>query len=129
MQNQYEVVLIYTPVLSADQLKAAIDEFKGILKEHKAKVVHDESWGMRKLAYPIAKKSTGFYYICEFKVEGGEIINPIELALKRDERLLRFMTVRLDKDSIAYSIKRIAKLKDKAKAKPVVTEEKEEETK
>ncbi len=103
--NQYETVFILTPVLSDDQVKKAVIKYESYLKDHGAEIVNHENWGMRKLAYPIQKKSTGFYTLFEFKAEGS-IIKELEVQFKRDERVLRFLTVKLDKHAIAYNEKR-----------------------
>ncbi|MEN8225374.1 MAG: 30S ribosomal protein S6 [Bacteroidota bacterium] len=116
--NQYETVFIMTPVLSDDQMKEAVDKFRKYLKSKKAEIVLDESWGLRKLAYPIQKKSTGFYHLFEFKIEGTEL-EEYELLFKRDERMLRFLTVKLDKHAIAYNEK---KRKKAAEEKAVESE-------
>lgn len=105
MINQYEVVFIMTPVLSDEQMKETAKKFKDLLLENRVEIVNEENWGLRKLAYPIQKKSTGFYYLLEFKSE-GEVINTLEVNFRRDERIIRFLTVKLDKHAIAYSEKR-----------------------
>jgi small subunit ribosomal protein S6 len=112
MTNQYETVFIMTPVLSEDQMKEAVSKFHKLLAEKGAEVVFENNWGLRKLAYPIQKKSTGFYYLIEFKAE-GTAVKDLEIAYKRDERVLRFLTIKLDKHSIAYNLK---KRSDKPKA-------------
>jgi small subunit ribosomal protein S6 len=94
-----------TPVLSEDQMKEAVDKFRKHLKSVKAEIIFDESWGLRKLAYPIQKKSTGFYHLFEYKMDGKELAE-FELMYKRDERILRFLTVKLDKHAIAYNEKK-----------------------
>jgi len=106
MSNRYETVFILTPVLSDEQAKEAVAKFKGVLKDLKAKIVHEEHWGLRKLAYPIQKKTTGFYHLFEFEAEKSEIIAKLETEYRRDERVLRFLTIRLDKHSIAYNEKK-----------------------
>ena len=106
--NQYETDFIVTPVLSEDQMKEAVKKYEDYLANAGAEIVHEENWGMRKLAYPIQKKSTGFYQLIEFKAEGDVIAN-VETELKRDERILRFLTVKLDKHAIAYNEKRRSK--------------------
>ncbi len=108
MTNRYETVFILTPVLSDDQAKEAVEKFKGLLKEEGAKFHHQEDWGLRKLAYPIQKKSTGFYHLLEFESEGSAI-EKLELAFRRDERVLRFLTVKLDKHAVAYNEKKRSK--------------------
>ena len=107
MVKQYETVFIVTPVLSDDQMKETVKKYTDFLSNHGAEIVHTNNWGMRKLAYPIKKKTTGFYYLIEFKAEGS-VINYLEIAYKRDERLLRFLTVSLDKHAIAYNEKKRA---------------------
>ena len=103
--NNYETVFILTPVLSDDQVKDAVKEYVKILKDSGAKIVNEESWGLKKLAYNISHKSTGFYCLVEFDGE-GEIINKLETEFKRDERIMRFMTVALDKHAVKYNEKR-----------------------
>ncbi len=105
MLNNYETVFIMTPVLSDDQMKETVKKFQSFLKEKGAEIVFENNWGLKKLAYPIQKKSTGFYYLIEFKAE-GDLIAELEVVYKRDERLLRFLTVKLDKHAIAYNEKR-----------------------
>ena len=108
--NQYESVFILTPVLSEDQAKEAAKKFKKSLTDLGAKIVHEESWGLRKLAYPIQKKSTGFYHLFEFQAK-PEVVADLEITYKRDERILRFLTLKLDKHAIAFSERRRGKLK------------------
>ena len=81
--NQYETVFILTPVLSEPQMKEAVEKFKGVLLDAGAKIVNEESWGLKKLAYPIQKKSTGFYVLIEFEAE-PTTINKLETAYRRD---------------------------------------------
>ena len=103
--NQYETVFILTPVLSDEQMKEAVKKYEDQLTSRGAEIVHEENWGMRKLAYPIQKKSTGFYQLIEYKAEGN-VIADVETELKRDERVMRFLTVKLDKHAIAYNEKK-----------------------
>jgi len=112
--NHYETVFILTPVLSDEQMKEAVKKYEDFLKDHGAEMLHHENWGMKKLAYPIQKKSTGFYQLFEFK-DDGKVIADYELLFKRDERVLRFLTVKLDKHAVAYSEKRRKKFEDKKK--------------
>lgn len=106
MEKRYETVFILTPVLSDDQAKEAARKFKKTITDLGGKIVNEEHWGLRKLAYPIQKKTTGFYHLLEFAGEGMEIVNQLELTFKRDERVLRFLTVALDKHAVAYADKR-----------------------
>ena len=105
-----------TPVLSEEQIKEAVKKYKDLIAKQGGKVVHEEKWGLKKLAYPIQKKSTGFYHLLEFEVEGAGI-NPYEVAFKRDERILRFLTVKLEKHSLAYAEKRRKNMKAAKEAK------------
>jgi len=111
IMNQYETVFIVTPVLSEEQMKEAVKKFQEYLKAKGAEIVHEEHWGMRKLAYPIQKKSTGFYHLVEYKAD-GQLIADLELAFKRDERIIRFLTVKLDKHAVAYNEKKRRKAKE-----------------
>ena len=103
--NQYETVFILTPVLSDVQMKEAVEKFKGILTAEGAEIINEENWGLKKLAYPIEKKSTGFYQLIEFKAE-PTVIQKLELNYRRDERVIRYMTTKLDKYAVEYAAKR-----------------------
>ena len=116
MLNHYEAVFIMTPVLSEDQMKETVSKFQKYLKDKGAQIVHENHWGLRKLAYPIQKKTTGFYHLFEFQAE-GTVIGDFEVAFKRDERILRFLTVKLDKHAVAYNEKKRANRQEK-KDKP-----------
>ena len=110
MLKQYETVFIMTPVLSDEQMKEMVDKYQKYLISKNAEIVYENHWGLRKLAYPIQKKSTGFYHLVEFKAE-PDTIRDFEVMFKRDERILRFLTVALDKHSLAYNEKKRNKLK------------------
>ncbi len=105
MLNQYETVFILSPVLSESQVKEAVEKFRKIITEGNSEIVHEEEWGLKKLAYPIQKKSTGFYHLFEFKNE-GTIIEKLEIEFKRDERIIRFLTTKMDKYAVAYAEKK-----------------------
>ncbi len=109
--NNYETVFILTPVLSEVQVKEAVEKFQAVLKEAGAKILHTENWGSRKLAYPIQKKSTGFYTLFQFE-GAGDVVEKLEIAFKRDERVLRFLTMKMDKHHVAFAERR----RNKAKA-------------
>jgi small subunit ribosomal protein S6 len=96
-----------TPVLSEEQMKDTVSKFNKFLVDKGAEVMYEDIWGLRKLAYPIQKKTTGFYCLLAFKAEGS-VIADLEIAFKRDERIIRFLTFVLDKHAIAYSEKRRA---------------------
>ncbi len=104
MKN-YETVFILTPVLSDVQMKDAVAKFKGVLVDNGAEIVNEENWGLRKLAYPIDHKTTGFYQLFEFRA-APELINKLEIEYRRDEKVMRFLTIALDKHALAYNEKR-----------------------
>ena len=106
--NQYETVFILTPVLSDDQTKETVAKFKKILTDNGAEILNEEAWGLKKMAYAIDKKSTGFYNLVEFKAEPS-VIKKRETGFRRDEKVIRFLTVKLDKYAAAYAEKRRAK--------------------
>ena len=110
MMNQYETVFILTPVLSDQQMKETVEKFKGILSAGGAELINEENWGLKKLAYPIQKKSTGFYQLIEFKAEPA-LIDKLEVAYRRDERVIRFLTVKMEKYATQYAEKRRNKFK------------------
>ena len=107
MIKQYETVFIATPVLSEAQMKEAVAKYTSYLKERGAEIVYEEDWGLRQLAYPIQKKTTGFYYMIEFKAD-TQVIARLETQYRRDERIMRFLTFAMDKHAIAYAEKRRA---------------------
>lgn len=110
MLKHYETVFIMTPVLSEDQAKETVGKYKKMLTDNGCQIVHENAWGLRKLQYPIQKKTTGFYHLFEFQAP-ATFIAELEVAYKRDERLLRFLTVSLDKHAVAYNLKRKTKTK------------------
>ena len=130
--NKYETVFILTPVLSDDQMKETVEKFKSVLTDNGAAIENEENWGLRKLAYPIENKNTGFYTLIEFEGD-PTIVAKLETAFRRDEKVIRFLTFRLDKYAAEYVIKRRAVRKAKqeeraaqeaaAEAAPVVVEE------
>ncbi len=107
MLKQYETVFIATPVLSDAQMKEAVAKYLDFIKENGGEVVYEQDWGLRKLAYPIQKKTTGFYHLIEFKAEPA-FISKLETQYRRDERIIRFLTFAMDKHAIAYAEKRRA---------------------
>jgi small subunit ribosomal protein S6 len=118
MEKRYETVFILTPVLSEDQAKEAAKKFRKTITDLGGKIINEEHWGLKKLAYPIQKKTTGFYHLLEFSGEGQDILGTLEITYKRDERILRFLTVALDKHAMAYADKRkglVAEGKNKKK--------------
>ncbi|UII24098.1 30S ribosomal protein S6 [Fulvivirga ligni] len=117
MKN-YETVFILNPVLSEEQMKDTVAKFVQVLKDGEANIINEEQWGLKKLAYPIQHKSTGFYNLVEFEAN-PELVDKLETEFRRDEAIMRFLTVSLDKHAIEYNEKRRkgAFRKDKKKAK------------
>ena len=104
MKN-YETVFILNPVLSADQAKDTVDKFVKMLTDAKAEVINVEQWGLKKMAYAIQNKSTGFYNLIEFSAD-TQVINTLETEFRRDESVMRFLTIALDKHAVLYNSRR-----------------------
>lgn len=103
--NNYETVFILTPVLSDTQMKDTVEKFKKILTDSGAEIIHEYNWGLKKLAYPIKKKNTGFYTVIEFKAP-PEAISHLDTEYRRDEKVMRYLTIILDKHAVAYNEKK-----------------------
>ena len=112
--NHYETVFILNPVLSEEQTKEAVGKFTDLLKSKGSEIVNFEKWGLKKLAYPIQRKNTGFYHLVEFKADPTTIA-VLEVEMKRDEKVMRFLTVKQDKHAVDYSVRRREKLSNKKK--------------
>ena len=134
MLKQYETVFIATPVLSEQQMKEAVAKYTKLIADNGGEVVYEEDWGLRQLAYPIQHKTSGFYYLIQFKAEPS-FIATLETQYFRDERIIRFLTVALDKHAVAYAEKRrenrnkpaAPKAEEAPAEAPVAAEEKNEE--
>ncbi len=105
MIKQYETVFIATPVLSEAQMKEAVAKYTDLIKANGGEVVYEEDWGLKHLAYPIQHKTSGFYYLIEFKAD-PQFIAKLETQYHRDERIIRYITVALDKNAAAYAERR-----------------------
>ncbi|MFY9280763.1 MAG: 30S ribosomal protein S6 [Bacteroidia bacterium] len=139
-KTHYESVVVLTPVLSEKMLQDAVSSFEKLITENGGELIHKENWGLTKMAYPIQKKTTGFYQIFEFTAEvDAQIVDKLELAYRRDEQVLRYLCIKLDKHAIKYNERRRngefkkAKIVDNTNAAPVaeakvtpVTSEEEE---
>jgi small subunit ribosomal protein S6 len=116
-KKQYETVIILTPVLSEQQMKDAVAGYRGLITENGGEIIHEENWGLTKLAYPIDKKGTGFYHLFEFTA-GPDFVKTWELAFRRDERIMRYLTLSLDKWAIEFNLrKRSGEIKTSTTAK------------
>ncbi|MBK8491766.1 MAG: 30S ribosomal protein S6 [Saprospirales bacterium] len=101
--NHYEVTFIVDPVLSGDEIKATAQTYVDQLTNVGCTIVHVDEMGLRQLAYPINRRSSGIYYCVEVFNTSGEFLDNLELSLRRDERIMRFLTVRLDKYGVKYN--------------------------
>jgi small subunit ribosomal protein S6 len=122
MLTQYETVFILTPVLSEDDTKKTINNYLDLLKSKGAEIVHQEAWGLRNLRYPVGKKTTGIYHVMEYKSD-GKAIDALEVAFRRDENVLRYLTVKLDKYALKYNNDKRAGLVGRNKRVNVVEKE------
>ena len=122
MLKQYETVFIATPVLSEQQMKEAVAKYTQLIADNGGEVVYEENWGLKQLAYPIQHKTSGFYYLIQFKAEPS-FIETLETQYFRDERIIRYLTVALDKHAVAYAAKRRENKAAKAAAKAEPAEE------
>jgi small subunit ribosomal protein S6 len=113
--NHYETVFILTPVLSDDQVKEAVKKFRDLITAKGGEVIWEEDWGLKKLAYPIQHKKTGFYHLIEFKLD-PEAVKDLDLAFRRDERVIRHLIVKLDKYAAEWAEKRREKMKESKKS-------------
>ena len=109
--NHYETVFILTPVLSDDQVKEAVKKFEDFLTSKGGEIVWKEDWGLKKLAYPIQHKKTGFYHLMEFKLNPEEL-KSLDISFKRDERVMRHLIVKLDKYGAEWAEQRREKIKE-----------------
>ena len=114
--NNYEIVYILNPVLSEKQIEDVMKKIKTSLTSKKGKVVNHENWGLKPLSYPIENKNSGFYNLIEFTAEGN-LISDFEVELRRDESIMRYLIVKLDKDALAWAEKRRNRPKTKTKTK------------
>lgn len=105
MVSQYETVFVLNPVMAEGDCKKTASEYVKFLKESGASIVEETNWGIRQLAYPIQKKNTGYYYIVEYK-GNGDIVKKLETEFRRDENIMRFLTIALDKHSLEYNDKK-----------------------
>ena len=111
--NHYETVFILNPVLSYEQIKETVKKFEDFLTSKGGEMIAKEDWGLKKFAYPIENKKSGFYHLFDFKV-AGEVITPFEVEFRRDERIMRYLTVKLDKHAEAWAEKRRTRNTQKA---------------
>tara|TARA_B100000780_G_scaffold94510_1_gene65773 strand:- start:6506 stop:6850 length:345 start_codon:yes stop_codon:yes gene_type:complete len=112
--NHYETVFILNPVLSESQIEEAVQKYVDFIKTQEGSFTSQENWGLKRLAYPIENKKSGFYHLFEYAAP-NEVVSALEVEFRRDERVMRYLTVKLDKHSLAWAEKR--RKKNKAKSK------------
>lgn len=103
--RQYECTFIIDPILSGDEIKQTAQMYVDHLKEQKCEIIHFEAWGIKQLAYPINRRTSGAYFTAEFTIaeQAGNLIEEMELAFRRDDRVLRYLTIKLDKHAVKYN--------------------------
>lgn len=120
--RHYETTFILDPVLKNEEISDTVAGYETFLKEAGAEIVHVEKWGLRQLAYPINKRSSGLYFTIEFAVPTGEVIDRLEINYRRNERVMRFLTIALDKYGVKYNSDKRAGLIGKKKTETVEAE-------
>ena len=103
--NHYELMVIFTPVLSDDDFKSAQKKYKKFIEDNKGTVIDSNPWGLKSLAYPIKKKTTGIYWVVEFEAS-AEFNEKLKIQLLRDENVMRHMITKLDKYAVEYNAKK-----------------------
>ena len=111
--NQYETVFILNPVLSESQIEEAVQKYIDLIKSQKGSISNQENWGLKKLAYPIENKKSGFYHLFEYAAS-SDAVPALEVEFRRDERVMRYLTVKLDKHGQAWAEKRKKRIKAKS---------------
>lgn len=107
IQN-YELMLIFTPILSEEDFKAAQKKFTTMITDNGGELVNENPWGLRSLAYPIQKKTTGLYTVIEYTAP-TDVNAKVELQMNRDENVMRYMLTKLDKFAVAYNERKRSK--------------------
>ena len=110
--KHYESVFILNPVLSEEQVGETVKKYEDFLKSKGSEIISKEDWGLKKLAYPIQNKKSGFYHLFEYTVD-PTVISDLELEFRRDERFMRYLTVKLDKHAVEWAEKRRTKINTK----------------
>ncbi|MCW3073023.1 MAG: ribosomal protein [Flaviaesturariibacter sp.] len=100
--NNYELMVIFTPVLSDEEFKAAQRKFATLVTDNGGEMVAENAWGLKSLAYPIQKKTTGLYWVSEF-IAPSDFNEKLKIQLLRDESVLRHMVTKLDKFAVEYN--------------------------
>jgi len=112
-------MVIFTPVLSEDEYKAAQKKFTDLVKENGGEIVSENPWGLKSLAYPVQKKTTGLYWVTEFR-SLSDFNEKLKIQLLRDDNVMRHMVTKLDKHAVEYNARKVSgvRLKDVPKPEP-----------
>jgi small subunit ribosomal protein S6 len=116
IMNNYELMVIFTPVLSEEEFKASQKKYTAFIKENGGNVVHENPWGLKSLAYPIAKKTTGLYWVMEYTAPSS-LNEQLKIQLLRDDNVMRHMYTALDKYAVEYNARKrsgVASAKEKS---------------
>ncbi len=105
IMKDYEIMVIYTPILNEEGFKKEVSDLEAFIKSEGGEIVHSNAWGLKQLAYPIQKKTTGIYLVLEFRQDPAQI-EKMKIMLNRDENVMRFMTTALDKHAVEYNAKK-----------------------
>jgi small subunit ribosomal protein S6 len=103
--NNYELMVIFTPVLSEDDFKSAQKSYEALVKDNGGQVMHSNPWGLKSLAYPVNKKTTGLYWVMEFSAPSS-FNEKLKIQLLRDEKVMRHMFTALDKYAVEYNARK-----------------------
>ena len=98
-------MVIFTPVLSDDEFKSAQRKFTTLVTDNGGQIVAENAWGLKSLAYPIQKKTTGLYWVFEYQAS-SDFNEKLKIQLLRDESVLRHMVTKLDKYAVEYNNKK-----------------------
>jgi small subunit ribosomal protein S6 len=105
VMSNYELMVIFTPVLSEEDFKASQKKYEDFIKENGGSTVFSNPWGLKSLAYPIQKKTTGIYWILEFTAP-TDLNEKLKIQLLRDEQVMRHMVTKLDKYAVEYNYRK-----------------------
>ena len=103
--SNYELMVIFTPVLSEEDFKAAQKKYEALVKDNGGQLVHSNSWGLKSLAYPIQKKTTGLYWVMEYTAK-SDFNEKLKIQMLRDESVLRQLCTKLDKYAVEYNARK-----------------------
>jgi small subunit ribosomal protein S6 len=98
-------MVIFTPVLSEEEYKLAQKKYVDFIVANGGSIVHQNPWGLRSLAYPVQKKTTGLYWVMEYNAP-SDINEKLKIQILRDEQILRHMVTKLDKYAVEYNLKK-----------------------